>query len=66
MGNVFGTSEVSKRSPNNTKHGHINQSVNSTSVNFEQALVACGERVLLQTAIVPQRWRKVVKLGGAN
>ena len=49
----FVTSEVSERSPDNTKHGQLNQPVNSTSVNFEQVLVACGERVLLQTASVP-------------
>ena len=51
--NVFVTSEVSERSSDNTKHGQLNQPVNSTSVNFEQVLVACGERVLLQTATVP-------------
>ena len=51
--NVFVTSEVSERSPYNTKHGHLNQPVNSTSVNFEQVLAAYGERVLLQTATVP-------------
>ena len=53
MENVFVTSEVSKRSPDNTKHGQLNQPVNFISVNFEQVLVACGERVLLQTATVP-------------
>ena len=51
--NVFVTSEVSERSPDNTKHVQLNQPVNSTSVNFEHALVSCGERVLLQTATVP-------------
>ena len=68
---VLVTSEVSERSPDNTKHVQLgdntklvqsgdntkhvqpNQPVNSTSVNFEQALVTCGERVLLQTATVP-------------
>ena len=44
---------MSDRSPDNTKHVQLNQPVNSTSVNFEQALVTCGERVLLQTATVP-------------
>ena len=44
---------MSERSSDNTKHGQLNQPVNSTSVNFEQVLVACGERVLLQTATVP-------------
>ena len=51
--NVFVTSEVSERSPDNTKHVQLNQPVNSTSVNFEHALVTYGERVLLQTATVP-------------
>ena len=51
--NVFVTSEVSERSPDNTKHVQLNQPVNSTSINFEHALVTCGERVLLQTATVP-------------
>ena len=51
--NVFVTSEVSERSPDNTKHVQLNQPVNSTSVNFEHALVTCGERVIFQTATVP-------------
>ena len=42
-----------KRSPDNIKHVQLNQPVNSTSVNFEHALITCGERVLLQTAAVP-------------
>ena len=50
--NVFVTSKVSERSSDN-KTWSINQPVNSTSVNFEQVLVACGERVLLQTATMP-------------
>ena len=49
MENVFVTPGVSERSPDNTKHGQLNQPVN-LSVKFEQALVACGERVLLQSA----------------
>ena len=53
MENVFVTSEVSERSPDNIKHIQLTQPVNSTSVNFEHALVTCGERVLLQTATVP-------------
>ena len=52
MKNVFATSDVRERSPDNTKHGQLNQSVN-LSVNFKQVLVACGERVPLQTATVP-------------
>ena len=42
--NVFVTSEVGERSPDNTKHVQLNQPVNSTSVNFEHALVTCGEK----------------------
>ena len=53
MENVFVTSKVSERSPDNTKHVQLNQPVNSTSVNFEHALLTCGERVILQTATVP-------------
>ena len=49
---VFVTLEVSKRSPDNTKLGQLNQPINSTGVNFEQVLVAYGERVLLGTATV--------------
>ena len=42
---------MSERSPDNTKHGQLNQPVN-LSVKFEQVLVACGESVPLQTATV--------------
>lgn len=53
MENVVVTSKVSEGSLDNINHVQLSQPVNSTSVSFEQALVTCGERVLLQTATVP-------------